>query len=237
MTKDEKASDGPEARDEKETVVHRRGFFSEGFRHLLRPLADLMEQRFQGLDPAVWEKLVDESSEGGAGGSAYPIQSDYAPPPIPKYLRPPGALVEAEFLTRCSSSNRCVQACPVAAIRLVWSSDPRLNGKPAIDPEVQACVLCEDLRCTRECPTGALRPVSREEVRIGVAVLRREHCLRTRGEDCRICVDKCPVGPRAIDVPPAGAEITVKAEGCTGCGVCQMYCPAQPRAIVVESTG
>jgi ferredoxin-type protein NapG len=130
-----------------------------------------------------------------------------------------------------------VQACPVSAIRLVWSGDPLLNGKPAIEPEIQACVLCPDLSCMKACPTGALQPVARQEIRMGTAAVLPERCVRTTGEDCRICVEKCPVGPAAIDIPYEGAEVSVMPDACTGCGVCEMACPVQPRAIVVEKAG
>ena len=57
---------------------------------------------------------------------------------------------------------------------------------------------------------------------------------RTRGEDCQICVDKCPLGVAALDIASPGGPVVVKA-ACVGCGVCEMYCPTQPKAIVVET--
>jgi len=211
--------------------LHRRGFFTEGLRNILRPLAEVVEQRMQALDAAGLSDLVDDRSPWNQHRPTAPA---YSPPPPPKYIRPPGALPEGEFLSRCTSTGACVAACPVSAIRLAWSSDPRLNGKPAVEPQVQACVLCADLSCMKACPSGALQPVPREEIRMGIAVLRRDHCFRTSGEDCRICVDKCPIGRQAIDVPYPGADVLVNFDGCTGCGVCEMACPARPRAIVVE---
>jgi ferredoxin-type protein NapG len=94
--------------------------------------------------------------------------------------------------------------------------------------------MCDDLSCTKDCPSGALQPVSAENVDMGIAEVDPELCVRRQGEDCQICVDKCPVGPLAIDIPDLGGEVEVKVDGCTGCGVCQMYCPTDPRAIVVR---
>ncbi|MBP1773199.1 MAG: hypothetical protein H6P99_2362, partial [Holophagaceae bacterium] len=34
----------------------------------------------------------------------------------PKLLRPPGALEELEFLTKCTRCDKCVRACPENAI-------------------------------------------------------------------------------------------------------------------------
>lgn len=211
--------------------LHRRGFFTEGLRNILRPLVEVVEQRMQALDASGLNDLMDDRSTWTPPARSEP---SYVPPPPPKHVRPPGALPEGEFLSRCASSGHCVQACPVSAIRLAWSSDPRHNGKPAVEPQVQACVLCADLSCMKACPTGALQPVPREAIRMGTAVLRRDACFRTSGEDCRICVDKCPIGRRAIDVPYPGADVLVDGSACTGCGVCEMACPARPRAIVVE---
>jgi ferredoxin-type protein NapG len=151
-------------------------------------------------------------------------------------LRPPGALPEEEFLARCTTSGRCIQACPVAAIKADWSDDPRRRGRPIIEARLQACVVCDDLSCMKACPTGALRSVPREEIDMGLAVVRRDACVRGQGEECQICVDKCPLGSAAITIPYFGAEVVVNADGCTGCGVCEMYCPTEPRAIVIEPT-
>ena len=69
---------------------------------------------------------------------------------------------------------------------------------------------------------------------MGLAVVRRDVCVRGQGEECQICVDKCPVGPLAMGIPEYAGEVEVRIDGCTGCGVCQIYCPSEPRAIVVE---
>ena len=233
-------SDSDNSKDtagEQDPRFHRRGFFSEGFKSLLRPLADIVEQRMQHLDVSQWSDAAgDESSTWSdyEDEMGYDTSGEHEASVEPEPLRPPGALPEDEFLERCTASGHCVQACPVSAIRLVWSGDPRRNGKPAVEPEVQACVLCEDLSCMKACPSGALQPISRNEIRMGLAVVQTEHCLRTRGEDCRICVDKCPVGAQAIEIVYEGGEVSVSPEACTGCGMCEMSCPAEPRAIVVE---
>ena len=217
-----------------EERLHRRGFFTQGLRHLLRPLAELVEQRVEGLDfPDEGDRdggsASSNSMERGAYGSSVPS------PAIGRtLLRPPGALPEKEFLQRCTSCGKCVEVCPVSAIKLISDPDPAKDKKPAIDAQAQACVVCDDLACMKACPTGALRSLSREEIQMGSAVLRRNLCVRSLGEDCRICVDKCPLGPRAIEIPYLGADVVVKTDGCIGCGVCEMYCPTEPRSIVVE---
>lgn len=201
---------------------------------MLRPLANLVERRLEEIRSAAPERRYSSSS---------PVDARYweAPPygenqsGEARYLRPPGALPEEQFLSTCTTSGRCVEACPIAAIRPAWSSDPAHDRKPVIEARLQACVVCDDLACMQVCPSGALEPLPRDEIRMGTAVVDRDVCVRSQGEDCQICVDKCPIGPRAIDIPELGGEVVVSPEACVGCGVCEMYCPTDPKAIVVEA--
>jgi MauM/NapG family ferredoxin protein len=150
------------------------------------------------------------------------------------YLRPPGALPERRFLQTCYRCGNCVHACPVHAIQPLRGLDENLDGTPNIDPDVAACVACEGVECTRACPSGALRRLSdRRQIRMGLARVEHRICLRTMGEDCVICVEKCPIGDEAIRVGEAG-RIEVIASGCVGCGTCQLYCPTRPKSIKVH---
>ena len=114
------------------------------------------------------------------------------------------------------------------------STDPRLEGTPVIEPDSAACVVCTGLQCTHVCPSGALLPVlDPRHIRMGMAEVFPERCVRTAGEACTICRDRCPFGEDAIRFEGGGAPI-VLASGCVGCGVCQLYCPTTPKAIVVN---
>jgi ferredoxin-type protein NapG len=222
---------------ENEERFHRRGFFAHGFRQLLKPLADLVEDRVEKLNlPELMgpEEPTSSTSPGRYGPSTPYPAGGVIESPSRVLLRPPGALPEGEFLDRCTSCGKCVEVCPVHAIKLVASVEPKKDRKPAIDPSAQACVVCDDLSCMKACPTGALQLVPRAEIRMGLAVLHPTICVRTHGEDCQICVDKCPIGPSAIEIPGPGAPVSVKS-ACTGCGVCEMYCPTDPKAIVIEA--
>jgi MauM/NapG family ferredoxin protein len=156
------------------------------------------------------------------------------PPDEPprRRLRPPGALPEAEFLSTCLHSGDCVEACPVRAIK-IWPADgSAATGTPFIEPNVQACVVCETIACTKVCPSGALVPLSRvDQIHLGLAEMKYETCVRANGAECRICVEKCPV-TGAIRVGDNGRIEVLSA--CVGCGVCEMYCPTTPKAIAVR---
>lgn len=154
-------------------------------------------------------------------------------------LRPPGALPEARFLETCYRCGSCSDHCPADAIDLLGGGDERVAGTPFIDPSKRACVLCDDLACMHVCPSGALQLVDRYEIRIGLAKVSDDLCVRTSGEDCRICVDSCPIADVAIRIGESGRVEVIDpvptGRGCTGCGVCQERCPTRPqRAIVVE---
>lgn len=149
-------------------------------------------------------------------------------------LRPPGARPEVEFVDICDRSGECIAACPADAIRVLESADERIDGTPEIIPNIQACVICEDLSCMKVCPSGALQLIPAAEIRIGLAEVDHQQCLRSRDEDCRLCIEHCPIGLEAIDIDAEG-RIDVQPAACTGCGVCEMYCPTDPRAITIKA--
>lgn len=151
-----------------------------------------------------------------------------------EHLRPPGALPEKQFVEKCYRCGNCIEICPAHAIRRLTSDDTSQNGTPYIDPDLAACVLCENLECTRVCPSGALeRLVERSDVHMGLAHVRYERCLRTSKQDCTICVERCPIGEAAIRIEESG-RVGVREDGCVGCGVCQNLCPATPKAIQID---
>jgi ferredoxin-type protein NapG len=143
-------------------------------------------------------------------------------------LRPPGALPEAQFLQTCQRSGECVTACPAQAIRL---EPGKAGGAPYIDADFAACVVCTGLKCMSVCPSGALRPTSINDIDMGTAVWHSSRCLRSHGDQCTICIDKCPLGSAAIEL--TAGQVAVNPLGCIGCGVCQQECPTSPKSIVV----
>lgn len=149
-------------------------------------------------------------------------------------LRPPGAIPEDDFLGTCHRCGACVDICPANAITPMGKDAGQASGTPIIDPDVAACVICEGLQCTHVCPSGALLPLTDPMlINMGLAVVYESACVRSEGEDCTICVDRCPLGDRAIRFEGEGIP-TVLSPGCVGCGVCQLYCPTQPKAIVIQ---
>ncbi len=198
-----------------EQPVDRRRFFREGFRELLKPLA-------QAIEPIedVLKQLTDLDLPSSPASRI--------PPGV--WLRPPGSLAEKPFFETCSHCGECARVCPAQCIKI----DPTgqtARGLPYIDADVMPCVLCDGLQCTHACPTGSILPIPLVEVDMGTAVWRPDVCVRKDGQDCTICIDRCPVGSMALEL--VGNDVVVHPEGCAGCGVCQYYCPTDPKSIVV----
>lgn len=223
--------DEAEEQGEKKENVNRRSFFTEGFRHMLKPIADVVEARIEKTGLPDWDEYERNKDPYD---SASPDEARYSPLPDRPVLRPPGAIDEEQFLQTCMVSGQCVTACPVGAIKVTVDPDPMKEGRPFIDAQSQACVVCEDLSCMKVCPSAALMSIAREDIRMGIAEVNDAFCVRTQGEDCQICVDKCPLGEAAITISYHGGPIEILDPGCTGCGVCEMYCPTEPRSVIVR---
>jgi len=204
--------------------MDRRRFFRRGLQELIKPLADAI---------APLEQVANQlgSMEAKLSKPAPPSQK----PTIklqspPAWLRPPGALDEAAFASTCIKSGECVNVCPARCIS-IDTTGKKGNGLPVIDVNHMPCVVCDGLYCMHACPSGALVPTALADIDMGTAKWREMTCVRSQGEDCTICVDRCPLGSAAIEL--LEGKIHVIEDGCIGCGVCEHACPTSPKSIVV----
>jgi len=134
------------------------------------------------------------------------------------WLRPPGAVEEADFLDRCTKCGDCVEACPFDAIR-----NHKIEQTPVILPEEAPCQLCEDFPCIDACETEALLPIFQiADVEMGIAKLSHRECTADQG--CNACVSKCP--QQAIEMNFSRFQVSVLDDRCVGCGLCQQICKA-----------
>ena len=160
-------------------------------------------------------------------------------------LRPPGALSEDEFLSRCIRCMRCVEACPNQAITSSgdeWGQAAK--GTPAIKARRQACMLCNKvsgdyLKCTEVCPSGALRLIRKDleqiqaKVEMGTAEIDHSLCYSYNNWSCGACYRACPFPDKAMTLG-MWERPTVHADACIGCGLCERACIRYPQAIRVK---
>ncbi|PKN07252.1 MAG: [Fe-S]-binding protein [Deltaproteobacteria bacterium HGW-Deltaproteobacteria-8] len=131
----------------------------------------------------------------------------------PLLIRPPGALDEARFLSRCLRCGQCMRVCPTnviqpalteAGLEGLWT--PVLNFRLGSSGCQVQCVACGNV-----CPTAAIRPLTLDEklgqgkfaakgpVRLGTAFVDRTRCLPWAMErPCLVCQELCPVSPKSI---------------------------------------
>jgi len=167
-------------------------------------------------------------------------------------VRPPGVDSEEEFLALCIRCNKCADVCPTKGIEpdntsLSTLGTPELKGYCAVyldlvDPTPSknrsfrglrsSAELC--FRCINACPTGALRNVSVEDLKMGVAEVNRSTCLAWRYNICYRCVDICVFD--AVEIRGSGG-IEVNEVLCVGCKQCEYICPVPSKAIVVRPIG
>jgi polyferredoxin len=180
-----------------------------------------------------------------------------------KRLRPPSALDEGDFLSRCTRCGECMKVCPNNALHPALT-EAGLEGlwTPVLIPRIgyceTSCVLCSQV-----CPTGAIWEITAKEkgwsmdvaggaepIRLGTAFYDRGRCLPwAMATECIVCEEWCPTSPKAIYLRPAevvdaaGNIKQVKqpyldASRCIGCGACEYACPVQDRpAVYVTSVG
>ena len=206
----------------------RRDFFAKAFRDAISPLAHLVERRVEPVTSALQGKFPaitpDESDE-------IPPLPDTFEPTV--FLRPPGAKQGEEFETLCSRCGECAKACPVKCIQIDNTAQIG-GGYPYIVPTLAPCVVCDELACMKACPSGALTLVDKFQIKMGLAKVNHDSCLRNHGEDCRLCLEACPIGEHAIVVSENTGRVLVKPGGCVGCGMCEQACPTQPTSIDIQ---
>jgi ferredoxin len=76
--------------------------------------------------------------------------------PKRRFLRPPGAAPEEQFLSLCNRCQKCVEECPTIIVPVTLAESIAGVGTPKM---LFSCGRC--MRCAYACPTGALLPSRR----------------------------------------------------------------------------
>lgn len=160
-------------------------------------------------------------------------------------IRPPAALKEEKFLTRCIRCGNCMKVCITNGLQPVLMEGGLSSmWTPKLVPEVgyceYNCTLCGDV-----CPTGAIPHLSldqKQKTKLGLAFIDTGLCLPwSKNTECIVCEEHCPVSQKAIKLE----KVTVNGKAlsrpyidwqlCVGCGICQNKCPVRPKRAITVS--
>ncbi len=158
-----------------------------------------------------------------------------------RWIRPPYAKTELEFLLACTRCNACIEACPHNIIfPLAIKNGAQVANTPALDLLNNGCHLCIDWPCVNACQEAALMfPSSETETalkpelpRLAKVVIDTESCLPYNGPECGACASACSV-TGALTWQSERPSINLKL--CTGCALCREHCITEPKAILISS--
>jgi polyferredoxin len=158
-------------------------------------------------------ELIVSAISGAALIPILRLSGNVGPNWNPGLIRPPGALDEETFLSRCVKCGQCMRVCPTniihpsgftGGIEGLWT--PALNFRIGTSGCQLNCIACGNV-----CPTAAIRPITLEEklgkkkyseigpIRIGTAFVDKNRCLPwAMNKPCIVCQENCPVSPKAI---------------------------------------
>jgi len=187
----------------------------------------------------------------GAGKAAQAITkhvADQARKNATRWIRPPFAIEELDFLLACDRCAQCIDACPYHVIFPLSSKlGIKVYATPAMDLLNQGCHLCEGWPCVQSCTRGALKPPDNQESErdkepgkkvgsrilpvLAVVSINEENCLPYSGPECGAC-NICPVqGAMSWEMQ----KPVINSLLCTGCALCREACIVEPKAILVKS--
>lgn len=201
--------------------------------------ADASRRQFLSLVGVMAYTAVRAQEKKVDGGLA--VIEDKKVPERAAPLTPPGSLSARNMAAHCTGCQLCVAVCPNQVLRP--SGKLMTLMVPEMSYERGYC-RPECTKCSEVCPTGAIRPISKEDkssTQIGHAVWIAANCVvNTDGVDCGNCARHCPTA--AIQMVPKDPEghdsphiPVVNTERCIGCGACENLCPSRPfSAIYVE---
>lgn len=161
----------------------------------------------------------------------------------PKLIRPPGSLVENEFLSRCLRCSECMKVCPTNGLQPTLL-EAELEGiwTPKLVPRIGYCEY-DCILCSQVCPSGAIKTITlneKKKIIIGVAVIDKDVCLPyARNKECLVCEEMCPTPTKAIKFEKVkiGKKLIrrpiVLEKDCIGCGCCEYKCPVKEKSGIV----
>lgn len=162
-----------------------------------------------------------------------------------RWVRPPFAIPELEFLLACTRCNACIDACSYNIVfPLASDNGADVMKTPALDLLNNGCHLCSDWPCVAACETGALTlPLEPESEgndessnidfnpRLALINIDPETCLPYQGPECGACRSACTIDGA---MNWERERPSINQEYCTGCAMCREACITEPKAVKVN---
>ncbi|MCP3876298.1 MAG: 4Fe-4S dicluster domain-containing protein [Desulfobacteraceae bacterium] len=157
----------------------------------------------------------------------------------PGLVRPPGAVMETNFLSRCVRCGECMVACPTNTLQPIWlKAGFSAMFSPAITPRRGFCdPHCHE--CGNVCPTNAINPIETSDrtwAKTGTAKIFRQACLAWEfNKSCMVCDEVCPYDAIEFEKEknnPVPVPHVIENK-CAGCGYCEHFCPVRNKAAIV----
>jgi len=166
-----------------------------------------------------------------------------------RWIRPPFAVDELEFILACTRCRACVEACPHQVIFLLPARvGNKFVGTPALDLMNKGCHLCADWPCVQACEADALklpdqssRSAADDQTltaskslpqALAIVEIDPQVCLPYNGPECGACLQSCPIDGALSEVM---FRPEIDADLCCGCGLCREHCISDPKAINIHS--
>ncbi len=172
----------------------------------------------------------------------------------PLAIRPPGSVKEEDFLRKCIKCSECMKVCPKNFLHPAFLE----TGIEGMFTPIGIGKLgyCEHTcnACGQVCPTQAIQKLplyKKQELRIGLAVIRKDKCLTYASQTpCIVCEEHCPTSPKAIWTEKVTFnkkmdgkiqeitidQIRVEPKHCIGCAICEYVCPVVDEPAIYVSS-
>ena len=173
-----------------------------------------------------------------------------------RWIRPPYAMIELDFIPACTRCGDCISACEYGVLFALSSSyGGSVMNTPAMDLKNKGCHLCADWPCVTSCEPAALKFPETDDLsadseddvsvddeievlevtpplpKLAMAKISTDSCLPYMGPECGACRSSCPVeGALSWDL----TRPVIDSELCCGCGLCRQACITDPSSITIH---